>query len=218
MEACATAHHWARELTALGHTAKLMPPAYVKDAGLTATLWRGHGRQPKSPQQHDQQAATWRTSSCSVKPALRPVFLQLRNASAGAVFVPLRGAVTDAASTRSTQDPDSAGFSQVPAAKWVSMQMAGGRTGQRHNRWPGSREVSRAELPGEHDRLGRPWRKLMRLALLAGTGHGGHIGRQRASVILEQGFDHRPVDQAGKLWPHISRSPRSRSISTACFS
>jgi transposase len=28
MEACATAHHWARELTKLGHTVKLMPPAY----------------------------------------------------------------------------------------------------------------------------------------------------------------------------------------------
>ena len=30
MEACATAHHWSRELTALGHTVKLMPPTYVK--------------------------------------------------------------------------------------------------------------------------------------------------------------------------------------------
>ena len=30
IEACATAHHWARELTALGHEVKLMPPAYVK--------------------------------------------------------------------------------------------------------------------------------------------------------------------------------------------
>ena len=30
MEACATAHHWGRELTKLGHTVKLMPPAYVK--------------------------------------------------------------------------------------------------------------------------------------------------------------------------------------------
>ena len=30
MEACATAHYWARELTALGHEVKLMPPAYVK--------------------------------------------------------------------------------------------------------------------------------------------------------------------------------------------
>ena len=30
LEACATAHHWARELTKLGHAVKLMPPAYVK--------------------------------------------------------------------------------------------------------------------------------------------------------------------------------------------
>src|SRR4051812_35514860 len=30
MEACATAHHWGRELIKLGHTVKLMPPAYVK--------------------------------------------------------------------------------------------------------------------------------------------------------------------------------------------
>jgi hypothetical protein len=27
VEACATAHHWARELIALGHEVKLMPPA-----------------------------------------------------------------------------------------------------------------------------------------------------------------------------------------------
>ena len=30
MEACATAHYWARELAALGHEVKLMPPRYVK--------------------------------------------------------------------------------------------------------------------------------------------------------------------------------------------
>src|SRR5919199_3365730 len=30
MEACATAHFWARELTALGHTVRLMPAQYVK--------------------------------------------------------------------------------------------------------------------------------------------------------------------------------------------
>src|SRR5256886_1827318 len=30
IEACASAHHWSRELRALGHTVRLMPPAYVK--------------------------------------------------------------------------------------------------------------------------------------------------------------------------------------------
>jgi transposase len=30
IEACATSHHWSRELTAFGHTVRLMPPAYVK--------------------------------------------------------------------------------------------------------------------------------------------------------------------------------------------
>jgi transposase len=30
IEACATSHHWAREIGALGHTVKLMPPKYVK--------------------------------------------------------------------------------------------------------------------------------------------------------------------------------------------
>ena len=30
MEACSTSHHWARELSNLGHEVKLMPPAYVK--------------------------------------------------------------------------------------------------------------------------------------------------------------------------------------------
>jgi transposase len=30
MAACATAHHWAREISALGHDVRLMPPSYVK--------------------------------------------------------------------------------------------------------------------------------------------------------------------------------------------
>ena len=30
VEACATAHFWGRELTALGHEVRLMPPHYVK--------------------------------------------------------------------------------------------------------------------------------------------------------------------------------------------
>src|ERR1700746_2506716 len=30
IEACASSHHWGRELQVLGHTVRLMPPAYVK--------------------------------------------------------------------------------------------------------------------------------------------------------------------------------------------
>lgn len=35
LEACATAHHWGRELTALGHEVRLLPPRYVK-----SYVWR----------------------------------------------------------------------------------------------------------------------------------------------------------------------------------
>src|SRR5262245_51192836 len=30
IEACASSHYWSRELQAIGHTVRLMPPAYVK--------------------------------------------------------------------------------------------------------------------------------------------------------------------------------------------
>ena len=30
IEACASSHYWSRELQTLGHTVRLMPPAYVK--------------------------------------------------------------------------------------------------------------------------------------------------------------------------------------------
>lgn len=30
LEVCATAHHWVRQIAALGHEVRLMPPRYVK--------------------------------------------------------------------------------------------------------------------------------------------------------------------------------------------
>lgn len=30
MEACSSAHHWARKLQAMGHTVRLMAPQFVK--------------------------------------------------------------------------------------------------------------------------------------------------------------------------------------------
>ena len=45
IEACATSHHWSRALQALGHTVRLMPPAYVKpylkrQKNDAAVIWR----------------------------------------------------------------------------------------------------------------------------------------------------------------------------------
>jgi len=37
MEACGTAHHWARELLALGHDVRLMPP--TSSANWTSARW-----------------------------------------------------------------------------------------------------------------------------------------------------------------------------------
>jgi transposase len=40
LEACATAHHWARAIGGLGHDVRLMPPQYVRpyvDAGEAIT-------------------------------------------------------------------------------------------------------------------------------------------------------------------------------------
>ena len=66
MEACGTSHFWAREIAALGHEVKLMPPAYVKpyvkrgktDAGDAAAICEAVTRPTmrfvaaKSPEQH----------------------------------------------------------------------------------------------------------------------------------------------------------------------
>jgi transposase len=42
IEACASSHHWSRELQVLGHTVRLMPPDYVKTAEERYGRRRGH--------------------------------------------------------------------------------------------------------------------------------------------------------------------------------
>src|SRR5882757_1010221 len=37
MEACGTAHHWAREVSKLGHTVRLMPPSWATAIASTVT-------------------------------------------------------------------------------------------------------------------------------------------------------------------------------------
>lgn len=68
MEACATAHYWAREIAALGHEVRLMPPKYVKaylkrqknDAADAAAICEAVGRPDMRfvpVKSRDQQAA-----------------------------------------------------------------------------------------------------------------------------------------------------------------
>jgi len=70
IEACGTSHFWSRELQALGHEVKLMPPTYVKpyvkrgktDAGDAAAICEAVGRPTmrfvaiKSPEQQSMLA------------------------------------------------------------------------------------------------------------------------------------------------------------------
>ena len=50
LEACASAHHWAREIAALGHEVKLIAPIYVKPfVSGKRTMRRMRRRSPKPP-------------------------------------------------------------------------------------------------------------------------------------------------------------------------
>src|SRR5882724_2912664 len=69
IEACGSAHYWSRELQALGHTVRLMPPAYVKPYVKTQKAFarRSPGRtcgsyQPRPP----SSRAVW----CCTAPAI----------------------------------------------------------------------------------------------------------------------------------------------------
>lgn len=80
MEACAAAHYWAREISALGHTVRLVPPAYVKpfvkrqknDAADAEAIAEAASRptmrfvEPKSPRQQ-ARAMVFRTRDLFVR-------------------------------------------------------------------------------------------------------------------------------------------------------
>src|SRR6478752_3427172 len=77
IEACGSAHHWSRELQALGHTVRLMPPAYAKpyvkrqknDATDAEAILRG-GHQGEHAVRTDQDRRASRAVWCCTAPAI----------------------------------------------------------------------------------------------------------------------------------------------------
>jgi transposase len=69
IEACATSHYWARELSAMGHNVKLMPPHYV------------HGRRSaQSAGSGEVGAGEGRSCICAIEDVEAEFFRQLGEA------------------------------------------------------------------------------------------------------------------------------------------
>jgi len=84
IEACATSHYWSRELQTLGHTVRLMPPAYVKpylkrqknDATDAEAVCEAVGR----PNMRFVETKTAEQQSCLMLHRTRHLFVHQQNA------------------------------------------------------------------------------------------------------------------------------------------
>jgi transposase len=92
IEACPSAHHWGRELQALGHLVRLIPPSYVKaylkrskndanDAAATPPFHYG-------PWPTRLNIVRWRTSNCRVRCSIKTAFGSGRSLAAWIGLVP----------------------------------------------------------------------------------------------------------------------------------
>jgi len=83
IEACASSHYWSRELQALGHTVRLMPPAYVKPYVKTGrrTTWltqRRFARRSPEPNMRFVPTKTPEQQSCLMLHRTRHLFIASR--------------------------------------------------------------------------------------------------------------------------------------------
>jgi transposase len=89
IEACASSHHWSRELRALGHRVRLMPPAYVKpyvkrqknDATDAEAICEAVGR----PNMRFVETKTTEQQSCLMLHRTRHLFIRQQTAVINAI-------------------------------------------------------------------------------------------------------------------------------------
>jgi len=89
IEACASSHHWSRELRALGHRVRLMPPAYVKpyvkrqknDATDAVAICEAEGR----PNMRFVETKTTEQQGCLMLHRTRHLFIRQQTAVINAI-------------------------------------------------------------------------------------------------------------------------------------
>ena len=84
IEACATSQHWSRQLQGLGHTVRLMPPAYVRPYVKSQETMLPMPRRSVKPSCH-RACVSWRqrrlsskAASCFTEPATSSFASRLR--------------------------------------------------------------------------------------------------------------------------------------------
>ena len=79
-EACASSHYWSRELQALGHSVRLMPPAYVKPRRMTWLTQRPSVRLSPEPTCGFVPTKTPEQQSCLMLHRTRHLFIRQQTA------------------------------------------------------------------------------------------------------------------------------------------
>src|SRR5262245_50686806 len=161
IEACPSAHHWGRELQALGHTVRLMPPSYVKaylkrsknDANDAAAICEAVTRPSMrfvAIKTKEQQAALMLHRARQLLVRQRTM---LSNAIRGHLcelgIVSAKGRKEPALCSRSLAMPRMAGFPQRPAGYSMCWRVSTVPSEPRSDRstavsWPGTARARRA--------------------------------------------------------------------------
>jgi transposase len=80
IEACASSHYWSRELQALGHTVKLMPPAYVALREASERCGTGRSAAVQRPNMRFVPTKTAEQQSCLMLHRARHLFIRQQTA------------------------------------------------------------------------------------------------------------------------------------------